>query len=36
MEAVVTRPATSAAAGTVELHVCAPCWAASIAGMTAG
>jgi hypothetical protein len=31
MEAVVTRPAASAAIGTVDLHVCAPCWAASIA-----
>jgi len=26
MEAVVTRPAASAAIGTVELHICAPCW----------
>ena len=37
MEAVVTRPAASAAAGTVDLHVCAPCWTASgVAGLTAG
>ena len=34
MEAVVTQPAASAEVGTVELHVCAPCWAASIADAT--
>ena len=34
MEAVVTRPAASAAVGTIDLHVCAPCWAASIADAT--
>jgi hypothetical protein len=35
MVAVTTRPAASRQAGTVDLHVCAPCWAASAtAGMT--
>ena len=35
MEAVATRPAAAAAVGTVDLHVCAPCWAASgVADMT--
>ena len=37
MEGVVTRPAASAVAGMVDLHVCIPCLTASgIAGMTAG
>jgi hypothetical protein len=37
MEGVVSRPAASAAVGTVNLHVCIPCWTSSgIAGMTGG
>lgn len=31
MEAIVTRPAASAELGVVDLHICGPCWAASIA-----
>lgn len=30
MEAVVTRPAASAAIGTVDLHVCAPCFSSPV------
>ncbi len=32
-EAVTTRPAASAEMGTVDLPVCAPCWAATVARM---
>ena len=36
MDAIVTRPAASAALGSVDLRICAPCWAApGIAGMAA-